>query len=390
MTVLRRARHRAGFTLIELLIAMVVLGLVMASALSIFRSQSRNFRVGGTKMELNQNIRYSVSTIDRVLRTLGAGTAADQPMLVYAADDAITFNSNFASDVADGNAVYVNSDLPAGAINSMTTALTITLPNTAIVYPTADYFWGAGTPSRAETISFYFRPDSTTAADPNDYILFQRVNAMPPELVARHIRAYPGRPFFEYWYDSTNVSGQLFSRQLAAARVPVRHLSAFHGAQSDTGTSALADSIRMVRVNLVVTNGLMNADSASRRLSTMIRIPNNGLVTVKTCGDAPILGGTLTAIPNAVGDPPFVELQWSPSVDETSGERDVSQYNVYFRVQGTPPWQPFTTIAAGQASYDITHGAGLIAGQTYEYAVAAQDCSPAESNLIISAPTLVN
>jgi prepilin-type N-terminal cleavage/methylation domain-containing protein len=383
-------RANAGFTLIELLIAMVVLSIVMGSAVTMFRSQSKNFRVGGSKMELTQNIRYALSTVDRVLRTTGSGTASSQPMFVYGSDSTIVFNANFASDIQDGNAVYINPDLPAGAVDGLTTATPITLPNTAIVYPTANYFWGGATPSRAETISFYFRSDSTTAADPNDYVLLQRVNAMAPELVARNIRRYPGRPFFEYWYDSVNVSGVVFSRQLAAARLPVRHAVALHGDPADIGASAMADSIRMIRFNLVVTNGIVGADSSSRRVSTMIRIPNNGLVQLKTCGDVPILGGALTATPNAVGSPPSVTLQWVRSVDEVTGEQDVSQYNVYYKVNGAPTWDTFTTVAAGQVNYSLTSGAGLTAGVTYQYAVAAQDCSPAESNMLTSAPTIVN
>lgn len=382
-------RRQAGFTLIELLIAMVVLSLVMGSALTVFRSQSKNFRVGGTKMELTQNIRYAVSTVDRLLRTTGAGTAPNQPMFVYGSNDALVFNTNFSTDLPDGNAVYVNPSLPAGAINSMTTGLTMTIPGTAIVYPGANYFWGAATPSRAETMAIYFRPDSSTP-DPLDFVLLQRVNAMPSEEIARNIRAYPGRPFFEFWYDSSGVSGQIFSRQLLPAQVPVRHTSNFHGDAFDIGASALADSIRMIRINLVVTNGLLTADSSSRQLSSMTRIPNNGLMQLKTCGDVPILTSGLVATPNAVGSPPSVTLTWAPSVDELSGERDVSQYNVYFRVQATPPWKPFTSVAAGQPNYVLTNGSGLTAGIFYEYAVAAQDCSPSESALIQSAPTLVN
>ncbi len=376
-------RRRAGFTLIELLIAMVVLSLVMASALTVFRSQSKNFRVGGTKMELTQNIRYAVSSVDRLLRTTGAGTAGNQPMLVYGSNDAVVFNTNFSSDIQDGNAVYINPSLPAGAINSMTTALTMTIPGTVIVYPATDYFWGGGTPSRAETVALYFRPDSTTA-DPLDFVLLERVNAMPSEEIARNIRAYPGRPFLEYWYDSTNVAGQIFSRQLAAARIPVQHASNFHGDVFDVGASALADSIRMIRINLVVTNGLLTADSSSRRLSSMTRIPNNGLVQLKTCGDVPILTSGLVAVPNLPTFPPLVTLTWNPSVDEASGERDVSQYNVYFRVAATPPWRPFMTVAAGQPIYIQPNATGLVVGTTYEFAVAAQDCSPAESALILS------
>jgi prepilin-type N-terminal cleavage/methylation domain-containing protein len=383
-------RERAGFTLVELVVAMVVFSLVMASALTVFRSQSKNFRVGGTRIELTQNIRYAISTIDRVLRTTGSGTGVNQPMFVYGSDDAIVFNANYATNVPDGIAVYVNPDLPAGASDAMTTALQVTLPGTGIAYPSANYYWGGATPSRAETIALYFRPDSTTAADPNDFVLLQRINATTPELIARNIRAYPGRPFFEYWYDSANLAGQLFSRQLAAARVPVRHSIALHGDPADVGGSALADSIRMVRVNLVVTNGVIGVDSSSRQLSTMVRMPNNGLVQLKTCGDPPIFTSAILATPNPPGTPPAVTLSWLPSVDEAAGEKDVSQYNIYYRVQGQLTWEPFMSQAAGQPNYSVTSSTGLAVGTTYEYAVAAQDCSPAESPLNSSNAAIVN
>jgi prepilin-type N-terminal cleavage/methylation domain-containing protein len=387
-TTLRRAD--AGFSLVELLIAMVVLSLVMGSALTVFRSQSKNFRVGGTKMELTQNIRYAISTIDRVLRTTGAGTGTSQPMFVYGSNDALVFNTNYATDIPDGIAVYVNPDLPVGATDGMTTALQMVLPGTAINYPTANYFWGGATPSRAETIAMYLRPDSTTTADPNDFVLLQRVNAMPPELIARNIRAYPGRPFFEYWFDSVNVSGVVFSRQLAAARIPVRHSVALHGDPADVGASALADSIRMIRINMVVTNGIIGVDSLSRRLSTMVRMPNNGLVHLRTCGDPPIFTSAVVATPNVVGTPPAVTLTWLPSVDETAGERDVSQYNIYYRVVGQPTWEPYLTQAAGQVNYSVTTNVGLVVGTNYQYAIGAQDCSPAESPLSVSNNAIVN
>jgi prepilin-type N-terminal cleavage/methylation domain-containing protein len=385
MTKTTPRRSTAGFSLVELLIAMVVLSLVMGSALTVFRSQSKNFRVGGTKMELTQNIRYAVSTIDRVLRTTGAGTGTSQPMFVYGSNDALVFNTNYATDIPDGIAVYVNPDLPVGATDGMTTALQMVLPGTAINYPTANYFWGGGTPTRAETIAMYLRPDSTTAADPNDFVLLQRVNAMAPELIARNIRAYPGRPFFEYWYDIVNVSGVVFSRQLAPARIPVRHSVALHGDPADVGASALADSIRMVRINMVVTNGIIGVDSLSRRLSTMVRMPNNGLVQLRTCGDPPIFTSAVVATPNVINvEPTGVTLTWLPSVDETAGERDVSQYNIYYRVVGAPTWEPYMSQAAGQVNYSVTSSTGLVVGTAYQFAIAAQDCSPSESPLQIS------
>lgn len=381
--------RRAGFTLIELMIAMVVLSLVMGAAVSMMRSQSTNFRKGGTRMEVVQNMRYAVSTIDRVLRTTGAGVGQNQPMLVYGSNDVVLFNTNFATIIPDGTALYVNPDLPAGAVTSMLNSSQLTIPGTAIQYPDSNYFWGAGTPSNAETIMFFFRPDSTTTADPNDFLLLQQINSLAPEQVARNIYPYPGRPFFEFGYDSSTTAGTFVFTQLPTARIPFRHTEAWHGSPGDTAASALADSIRAVRVNFTVTNADQQ-DSTSKMVSTIVGIPNNGLVQIRTCGDQPIFTSAVTATANASGSPPTVRLQWNPSVDEASGETDVSQYNVYFRVNSTTQWFPFLSVAAGQVAYDVTAGQGLVVGQTYEYGVAAQDCSPTESSLSISAATIVN
>ncbi len=376
--------RRRGFTMIELLIALVVLSIVVATATTAFRSQSKHFRIGSTKMETVQNMRYALGTLERSVRTMGSGTTPRQPMLVYGDANVIVFNANFASDSADGDAVYVNPDLPRAAGEAVTTDSSFTIFGTAITYPDTNYYWGpSSTPSRAETISFYFEPDASTP-NPNDYILMQRLNNQPPELIARNLQAYPSRPFFEYWYDSLTATGGRVVAQVTGARIPIRHAAATHGGTADTAASALADSVRLVRVNFLGTNGLTNADSASRPISTSIGLPNNGLVQISTCGGRPILTSGLAATPNLPTDPPSVRLVWSPSVDETSGETDVSQYNVYYKLSTATDWEVFTIIPSGQNPYDITSGAGLVAGSTYDFAVGAQDCTPKESMLITS------
>lgn len=379
MTRPERFRSEAGFSLIEMMIGLIVLSVVMGAAVSVMRSQSRNFTRGGNRMELTQNLRFAVSSAERLIRTLGGGIGSGQPMLVYAGNDVFTFNGNYASRLPDGIAVYINPDIPAGADLSLTTATPITIPNTspAITYPTANYFWGGATPSRAETISIYFRPDSSTP-DPLDFVMLQRINATRSELIARNIRAYPGRPFFEYWWDSTNATGLTTYKQLAAARIPVRH-------PVIGGATPLADSIRTVRLNLVVTNGVLTADSTSRMVSTMIQIPNNGLAPINTCGDTP-LSPSGAFVTDTVGQGSGgVRLAWGTSPDELTGERDISQYNLYYRLQAVLTWTPLTTQAAGFSPYSMS--VTLMPDSTYVFAVAALDCSPAESPLVISPAT---
>jgi prepilin-type N-terminal cleavage/methylation domain-containing protein len=379
MTRHSRRQGEWGFSLIEMMIAIVILSVVMGAAVSLMRSQSRNFARGGNRMELTQNLRYTVSSMERLVRTLGGGIGTGQPMLVYAGNDVFTFNGNYASRLPDGVAVYINPDIPAAAELGMTTASPITLPNVSptITYPVANYFWGGATPSRAETISIYFRPDSSTA-DANDFVMLQRINATRSELIARNIRAYPGRPFFEYWWDSTTALGVTTYKQLAPARIPVRNLVI-------GGATSLADSIRTIRLNLVVTNGDLTADSTSRRVSTMFQIPNNGLAPITTCGDTPLQPSGALATDTVGQGSGGVRLSWSTTPDELGGERDITQYNLYYRRPTVPTWTPLTTQAPGFSPYSTS--VTLTPDSTYIFAVAALDCSPAESPLVTSAAT---
>ena len=379
-----RPAARGGFTMLEMLIALVVLSLVMGSAITVLRSQSRNFQRGGASMDLNQNARFAMSDMDRTIRTLGVGTPNGQPMLVYGGANAFVFNANFGSNINDGSAVYINPDLPATSINAITTATPITLPGTTITYPPMNYTWGAATPSRAETISFYFRADSSTP-DPSDFVLMERVNNTPAEMVARHIRAYPGRPFFQYWYDSLTTAGTVFSKPVPAARLPIYHSAAQHASVADVGASAFADSVKLLRVSFVVTNGLTTQDSTTRQFSSMIPIPNNGLLNLQTCGAAPLNANAFTAAALSAPAPSgSVRLTWLPSADETTGEQDVSGYNLYYRLALDPTWTSLTTQAAGQASYDITVS-GFLTDRDYVFGIAAQDCTPQESTFLVTA-----
>jgi prepilin-type N-terminal cleavage/methylation domain-containing protein len=278
----RRGRV-AGFTLVELMLALVVLSLVMGATISLLRSQVRTFRIGGERLELTQNMRYAVSTVDRVLRTTGAGVANQQPMFVYGDNDVVAFNANYTNNMQDFCAVNVNPDAPAGSFEIMSLASAYLLPNTAFLYPSMNYVAGA---CSAETILFYFRPDSSTP-DPNDFVLMQRVNAMPADLVAKNIYAYPGRPFFQYFVHPRSLLVPPAARDslvIAGAGgssivLPIRHSIAVHGSPADSAldpsNSYLADSVKAVRINVRVSNGLSGVDRRLRDISTVVSLPNN-------------------------------------------------------------------------------------------------------------------
>ena len=393
----RRAVDRTGFTLVEMMIALIVLSAVMGATLSVFRNQSGSFRTAGDRLELFQNMRYATTTIDRLLRTTGAGVASQQPMFIYGGNDVVAFNADHTSALQTGCSVNVNPDAPAGSHEIMTLAQAYVLPNTAFTYPAANYPTATGTSCDAETIVLYFRPDSTTPDDVTDFILIQRVNARPPEMVARNLLPYPGRPFLEYFVHPRTLPvppatrDSLVQANVAGSGValPIRHLAAIHGSPTDSvgdpSNSYLADSVKAVRINIRVSNGLAGANRRVRDFSTMTSMPNNGLVQVKTCGTSPLLTGLLTVTqPGGPGTP--MQLAWAASIDEAAGEGDVTQYNLYRRQLPNPALELLTTIPAGQPNY-VYPDNGVTATETYQWAVAAQDCTPAESPMLQATAT---
>lgn len=391
---LRRPGPSAGFTLVEMLVTMVMLSIVMGATITLLRSQTRTFRISGQKMELSQNMRYAVGTIDRALRTTGAGVANQQPMFVYGGNDIVAFNSNYTHVNQDRCAVNINPDAPVGSYEILPLASAYVLPNTAFTYPSMTY---TSTTCQAETIVFYFRPDSSTAGEPNDFVLMEKVNAMPAELVAKNLFAYPGRPFFQYFVHPVSLIVPPAARDslvLADAAgsgivLPIRHSVAIHGSPADSAldpsNSYLADSVKAVRINIRVSNGLTGADQRLRDISTVVALPNNGLVQLKDCGTTPLLTGVLQVTPNAGGNPPSVTLQWPASFDEAAGETDINQYNIYRRLLADPAFgSALLTIPAGQPPPYVFVDNGVSAGTDYVYAVGAQDCTPSESPRLVS------
>ena len=102
-------------------------------------------------------------------------------------------------------------------------------------------------PSDAETISYWLERD-TTSSHADEYALYRRVNARPPRLVAR------GFDLQRADRRDLSVLQDRHARQSgpdpAGARCRSFTRRAIHGAQTDTGKSALTDSIKQVHVQL--------------------------------------------------------------------------------------------------------------------------------------------
>ena len=378
---------RLGFTLIELLISILVFGIIIAGAMGFLASQNDAFRRGTERMEAIQNLRYAAGMLESDLRTLGTNLPGDQPSLVYAGDDVVAFSADYASNTPnDIFAVYSLPEAPPGQVMAPTAPLVI--PNSTYSWPTVSYQTTAGTNSPAELLMFFFRPDSSTTRD-DDYVLFRKINNQSPELLARNLLQDPEAPFFRYLIRRNFASANPALDSIADDDLPLIHLAARHGSPGDTGRSALADSVRAVRVSFGATNGLEGDYEHTSFLTRVVRLPNAGLTLIRTCGDEPILSTGLSALPVVTADGrPAVELTWSPSVDEAAGEKDVVRYVVWRRPGGAPDWgEPLLSVPAGQPSY--LYEDSSVAPGLYQYAVAAQDCTPTLSSLVTSVTVLV-
>ena len=162
---------------------------------------------------------------------------------------------------------------------------------------------------------------------------------------------------------------------MPAVELPLGHTVPGHGSTADAGSRI--DSVRAVLVSYMVTNGLEGALERRQRISLTIPLPNMGLRELKICGSAPVLGQGLAAtFDNSTGVNQVI-LTWSRGFDEDQGERDVVRYVLWRRDVADPDWSdPLTSVAAaGQAGYSHTDQ-DLMPGTSYEYRLAAQDCTP--------------
>lgn len=371
--------NRRGMTMIEMLIALALFGVIAASSLAMFRRQSQAFQSGNERAAALQNGQFALEMLSRDLRTSGAGAPDQQPGLVYAGVDAVAFNADYTTNVAnDVFAVYYDPAAPTGAVTALLKSQKFTLPGTAFAYPDSSYSAGGGN-SPAETIIFYFRPDSMTPRT-DDFVLMRQVNRQPAELVSRNLLRSGSTPFLEYVRLSVPANGTPTMAPIAAASLPLRHSVPLHLSAGDTAALARIDSIRGVRVTLTVTNGLTGAAERQRQLTRLIPLPNAGLAAKRSCGDAPLLGTGINAAAVTNAGVTIARLTWSQSTDESGGERDVVRYVIWRKKTSDASWgDPLLSIPAGAANYSYDD-ATVEPGESYQYQLAAQDCTPLLSN----------
>lgn len=372
--IVRRSR-RDGFTLVEMLIALTVFGIVITIVMSFLGSTMRAFADGSRRVDSANTLLFVTGALQRDLRTVGTNVPVGQPSLVYAGRDVVVYNADYVSNVGDPFAVIQDPNAPAGQVSALAKAVAITIPGTAVTYPDTNYV-----NSPAETIMYYFRPDSSTARE-DDLVLFRRVNAAAPEVVSENIVRMPDRPLLEYLRLVPDSTGTRLG-QVPNDSLPLFHSAPIHLSAADSGRFAVIDSIRGVRFNLGVTNGRTGADEQVLLHSSTVWLRNTGHTVQRTCGSPPIYNGGLTATLRAETGKWVIDLTWNAAVDETGGEEDVLRYVIWRRLITEPASpDPYLSIPGGDASYTYTDRAVEL-GQTLEYTIAAQDCTPSLSTKV--------
>jgi len=380
---------RRGYTLAELLLTITLTIGVFAAAVPFFTMQMRQLQQDVGRTDAQQTARYAQNMVDRELRNIGIGVQPmdasqgiprNQPKIVQAHAYAVTFNTDLiANDTADVEAVYYDPNVANGLTIAMNTGATVMLPYASKTYPDFTYRKSDRSISLAETVSYWVSADSSAPSGSNLYVLWRRVNDGPISVVATGIRILSGQPFFKY--HRVLASGKIDS--VATAALPIYW----------DQVASIADSIRTVTVTV---NGVFNGYDLQNKAKTYVRTVNSqtalaniGLAQRNSCGDVPLNPGIPVAVMmvDAVTlANTHVELTWSASADEASGERDVERYAIFRRLVGDAWGEPLDQVGKSNSSSYTWQDFDLQAGNSFEYGIVAQDCSPANSSMRTSAP----
>jgi hypothetical protein len=361
--------------LIEITISMALLLAVIGMSTQLFRRQSGAVATQAGTLDATQNSRFAINNLERELRMAGGGVVDRQPIMVMAGATAITFNADLvAVDTGDYSAVYYNPDADSAAAGVLRNTNKITLPGTSTQYPDSTYSQN-GLPSNAETISYWLVRDSTSPRT-DEYILYRRANNRTPRVVARGIVYKTGTSIFDYYRDS---AGTLI--QISNTVLPLMHAAPIHGSSADSGRSAWTDSIRQVRATFRsrFVDPRQPTKYVERTVQMRVLLKNAGLVRFSSCGNAP-LGVAPTATVTTLNGVSVVNLRWTPSIDENTGEKDVERYAIYRRLAGSASFdEPFASVPAGDTAYHFQDNDTQLSGKSWVYGVAAQDCTPLNS-----------
>lgn len=369
--------RRAGFTLVEMMMAVLLTMIVFAITIPFFRQQTMAVDRSAGRLDALQNARFAQNAIDRELRMAGGVTG--QPIIVQAAPFAVTFNVDLVTNVTnDPNATYYNPSADPLAVDSWAPAASKQLPTSTTVYPTVFYFDANGTQSPAETISYFLYVDSTSGRS-DMYNLYRRVNDRDSTLVSNNLWIPSDTAYFFSYYKSS-PSGVL-------SKIPTASLPLYW-----TSTSHLQDSIAAVYMRVAgLYRDVRKSADVVRTVYHRTALLNYGKLKVNICGNPPTAVSSVSAtqVVDSTGTAVKITVTWPKSADEGGGENDVGLYVVERRLSTSTDWTVLANVVSqGSTSYQYDDFA--LASGTWVYGVVAQDCSPANSAVTVSATSVTN
>src|SRR5579862_2619097 len=323
-----RPRRQAAFTLVEMMVAMTLLTLIGAAALSFFIRQTRAITMTAGRLDAQQNVSFALDELDHDVRVAGVGLGLRQPMMIEANAYALTFNADLVTrDTASVTAAsYYDPSVPDSLALALTPAHQVQYPLSGVIYPDSTYLQATGVLSNAETISYWVTPDSTTAR-PDDYLLLRRVNSAPATVVARGLVFPTGAPAFRYYMPGTTTNSRV---EVTAPTLPL------YFKEGNLGADTMLAKLSEVRVQIQAVYKDPLGQDVYRSVNEYIPLLNAGLLHVAECGLPPQAPTTITPTAWPAGD--SIEVAWPASNDELAGQHDVKSYSVYRRVGSSGSW----------------------------------------------------
>jgi prepilin-type N-terminal cleavage/methylation domain-containing protein len=383
---MRRAR---GFTLTELLIAVVMTAIIGSVAVPFFVKESRTIGSAMGTLDAQQSVAFALNFIDHDLRVAGVGTAASQPSMVEAEPKEMAFNANLVTaDSTDTLALLTAAYYDPSQAVALTTLLdstqAITLPLSplytgSVAYPKLDYYQSAGLKATAQTIVIYLAKDTSTGVVANTYALWRKVNTGAATMLARGLDT---SSTFQYFLPATYFTSADLNHLDSAVGTGFKGfpwIFAYGAGNTLTTADTMLAAISQVSVQLKAVYQDRLGFKHYRSVSEIVPILNSGLAHISQCGGGPAAPTSVSATARATGD--SVHLHWVRSTDEGGGANDVQDYVVFRRAEPSTTWIADLTVAVGASdTSDVDRGL-LGNGQKYDYAVAAQDCTPSFSSI---------
>ncbi len=369
----RSPRRRRGLSLIEMMIAILLMTVVFGVSVAFFRAQTRAVDAGAGRLDALQSARYALQQIERELREAGGVTG--QPVIVMAAPLALTFNANVRSRTTDPQAEIVDAGYDSLAVEGFRVSRARALPLVSKTYPTINYRDENGDTTRAETISYFLRPD-TISGRSDMYVLYRRANDRDSTVVTRNLQIPTDTAWF-FRYQRVTSTGTLST--IATSALPLYW----------DATSGWADSIRIVDLRLSgIYRDRRRGVDVTRTIYASVRVANGGRTTRRLCGAAPAAPGTPTVANYTLytfGTRVGNRVSWAASSDDnpTTGARDVVSYVVSKR-PGSGTWVPVGTVAARRSTTNYRWDDMMPDSGTVQYAVQAVDCGGLSSTLSTS------